>query len=79
MKISVSWLKDFLPFLSSDIPFLVEKLTFLGLEVEEIQEPSLPDNLVVVGKIEEVLPHPNAERLTLCRVDVGRDEHLLGT
>jgi len=76
MKISVSWLKDFLPFLSSDIPFLVEKLTFLGLEVEEIQEPSLPDNLVVVGRIEEVLPHPNAERLTLCRVDVGRDEPL---
>ena len=76
MKISVSWLKDFLPSFSSDTSSLVEKLTFLGFEVEEVQEPSLPDNLVVVGRIEEVLPHPNAERLTICRVDVGLEEDL---
>ncbi len=76
MKISVSWLKDFLPHFSSDTPSLVEKLTFLGFEVEEVQESALPDDLVVVGRIDEVLPHPNAERLTLCRVDVGRDEPL---
>ena len=76
MKISVSWLKDFLPDFSSDTASLVEKLTFLGLEVEEVQEHSLPDDLVVVGRIDEVRPHPNAERLTLCRVDVGRDEPL---
>lgn len=76
MKISVSWLKDFLPSFSSDTSSLVEKLTFLGLEVEEVHESSLPDELVVVGRIEEVLPHPNAERLTICRVDVGREELL---
>ena len=76
MKISVSWLKDFLPHFSSDTSSLVEKLTFLGLEVEEVQEHSLPDDLVVVGRIIEVLPHPNAERLTLCCVDVGREEPL---
>jgi len=76
MKISVSWLKDFLPHFTSDTSSLVEKLTFLGLEVEEVQESCLVDDLVVVGRIDEVLPHPNAERLTLCRVDVGRDEPL---
>ena len=76
MKISVSWLKDFLPHFSTDTSSLVEKLTFLGLEVEEVQESCLVDDLVVVGRIDEVLPHPNAERLRLCRVDVGRDEHL---
>jgi len=76
MKISVSWLNDFLPSFSSDIPALVEKLTFLGLEVEEVRERSLPDDLVVVGRIEEVMLHPNAERLTICRVNVGRDELL---
>ena len=76
MKISVSWLKDFLPSFSSDIPALVEKLTFLGFEVEEIRERTLPDELVVVGRIEEVMLHPNAERLTICRVNVGRDELL---
>jgi len=76
MKISVNWLKDFLPAFSSDTPSLVEKLTFLGLEVEEVLEQSPPDNLVIIGRIEEVLPHPNAERLTICRVNVGRDELL---
>ncbi len=76
MKISVSWLKDFLPLFSFDTVSLVEKLTFLGFEVEEVQEHSLPDDLVVVGRIVEVLPHPNAERLTLCSVDVGREEPL---
>ena len=76
MKLSVSWLKDFLPSFSSDTSSLVEKLTFLGFEVEEVQEPSLPDNRVVVGRIEEVLVHPNAERLTICQVDIGREEPL---
>ena len=76
MKISVNWLKDFLPSFSSDTHSLVEKLTFLGLEVEEVHESSLPDDLVLVGRIEEVQPHPNAERLTICRVDVGREELL---
>ncbi len=76
MKISVSWLKDFLPSFSFDISSLVEKLTFLGLEVEDVQVSSLPDDRVVVGRINEVQPHPNAERLTICRVDVGCDEPL---
>jgi len=76
MKISVNWLKDFLPSFCSDTHSLVEKLTFLGFEVEEVHETSLPDDLVVVGRIEEVQPHPNAERLTICRVNVGREELL---
>ncbi len=76
MKISVSWLKDFFPSFSTETPALVEKLTFLGFEVEEVQELSMPDDLVVVGRIEEVLAHPNAERLTICRVDVGRESPL---
>ncbi len=74
MKISVSWLKDFLPSLSSDTSSLVETLTNLGLEVEDVIEQQPPDELVVVGRIEEVLPHPNAERLTVCIVDTGKDE-----
>ncbi len=76
MKISVSWLKDFIPSFSSDTSALVEKLTDLGLEVEDVIEQPLPDELVVVGRIEDVFPHPNAERLTICSVDVGKEERL---
>jgi phenylalanyl-tRNA synthetase beta chain len=76
MKISVSWLKDFLPSFASDIPSLVEKLTFLGLEVEEVIESVLLDERVVVGRILEVIRHPNAERLTICQVDTGLEQPL---
>ncbi len=76
MKISVNWLKDFIPSFSPDIPSLVEQLTFLGLEVEEVNETRLPDPLVVVGRVGEVRPHPDADRLKVCRVDTGDAEPL---
>ncbi|MDP8305575.1 MAG: phenylalanine--tRNA ligase subunit beta [Candidatus Chlorobium antarcticum] len=76
MKISVNWLKDFLPSFSPDIPVLVERLTFLGLEVEEVHEAVLPDERVVVGRILEVGPHPDADRLRMCMVDTGEGEPL---
>jgi phenylalanyl-tRNA synthetase beta chain len=74
MKISVNWLKEFIPAFSPDIPELVDRLTFLGLEVEEVFAQKLPDSRVVVGRIEEVRPHPNADRLRICMVDTGTGE-----
>ncbi|NEX13929.1 MAG: phenylalanine--tRNA ligase subunit beta [Prosthecochloris sp.] len=71
MKISLDWLKDFIPSITADIPSLVDKLTFLGLEVEDVISGKLPDPLVVVGKVEEVREHPNADRLKVCRVNTG--------
>lgn len=76
MKISVSWLQDFLPSFNPDIPSLVDKLTFLGFEVEEVHVRQLPDKYVVVGRIDSVERHPDADRLTVCRVDAGGDELL---
>jgi phenylalanyl-tRNA synthetase beta chain len=74
MKISVNWLKEFIPSFSPDIPELVDRLTFLGLEVEEVFEQKLPDLKVVVGKVAEVRPHPNADRLRICMVDTGEGD-----
>ncbi len=74
MKISVNWLKEFIPAFSPDIPQLVDRLTFLGLEVEEVISRQLPDPKVVVGKVLEVRPHPNADRLRICMVDTGDGE-----
>ena len=76
MKISVNWLKDFVPSITSDISSLVDQLTFLGLEVEDVITKKLPDSLVVVGKVQEVKPHPNADRLKICQVDAGEVEPL---
>jgi len=74
MKISVNWLKEFIPSFSSDSSELVDRLTFLGLEVEEVFEQKLPDARVVVGKVIEVRPHPNADRLRICMADTGEGE-----
>ena len=74
MKISVNWLKEFIPAFSPEIPELVDRLTFLGLEVEEVITIRLPDHKVVVGRVDEVRPHPNADRLRICMVDTGEGE-----
>jgi len=74
MKISVNWLKEFIPSFSSDTSELVDRLTYLGLEVEEVFEQKLPDPKVIVGKVAEVRPHPNADRLRICMVDTGEAE-----
>ncbi|MGC8773670.1 MAG: phenylalanine--tRNA ligase subunit beta [Chlorobaculum sp.] len=74
MKISVNWLKEFVPSLSFDRSGLVDYLTFLGLEVEDVFEQKLPDQKVIIGKIADVRPHPNADRLRICMVDTGEGE-----
>src|SRR5699024_8579547 len=68
--ISYNWLKEFID-LELTPEETAEKLTLIGLEVEEVNEyGSTPDG-VIVGEILEVREHPNADRLQLCRVDLG--------
>jgi len=70
MKFSESWLKSFVdPGLSSEA--LSHLLTMAGLEVEELDSVAPPFNQVVVARILEVNKHPDADRLNICRVDVG--------
>ncbi len=75
MKFSESWLRSFVdpPCTGADFSRL---LTMAGLEVEEEQAVAPPCERVVVGQIKEVVRHPDADRLTVCRVDVGAGELL---
>ncbi len=87
MKVPVSWLKDFVD-ITLSIPELAEKLTFAGLEVEDIEYIGVPAptkkggeenlawdrNKIFVAQLVETLPHPNADKLTIVRVDYGRGE-----
>jgi phenylalanyl-tRNA synthetase beta chain len=75
MKVSYNWLKDYLP-LDVDPHLLAEKLSLVGFEVEEVIENRLDFPYVVVGKILEVEKHPNADKLTVCKVDVGSNSFL---
>jgi phenylalanyl-tRNA synthetase beta chain len=74
MKVSYHWLKQYVP-LDHEPAALEQSLTLLGFEVEGIEEIGLPQmENVVVGEVLERNPHPNADRLSVCQVDVGSEE-----
>ena len=71
MQFPESWLRAFCnPALDSDR--LADVLTMAGLEVESLAPVAPPFSGVVVGEILSAEPHPNADRLRVCRVDVGQ-------
>ncbi len=71
MKLSVNDLNVFVD-VPKDIAKLCEDLSRLGLEVESCIPCIAPKN-VVVGKVLEKAPHKNAEKLSVCQVDVGKE------
>ena len=75
MQFSESWLRTFCnPSLSTSE--LAETLTMAGLEVEELKPVAPSFSKIVVGEIKEAEQHPNADRLRVCKVDVGHPELL---
>jgi phenylalanyl-tRNA synthetase beta chain len=75
MQFSESWLRTFCnPPIST--AQLADTLTMAGLEVEELKPVAPPFTLIVVGEIKEAEQHPNADRLRVCKVDVGQAELL---
>jgi phenylalanyl-tRNA synthetase beta chain len=75
MRLSLRWLKQILND-DADIERLVEGLTFAGLEVEHELDLGLGNGNIVVGRVMEAGSHPNAARLKLCSVDVGKPDPL---
>ena len=78
MKISYNWLKQFIK-LPNNPEETGHLLTDLGLEVEGIQNfQSVKGGLqgIVTGHVLVCEPHPNADRLQLCKVDIGNGEQL---
>jgi phenylalanyl-tRNA synthetase beta chain len=72
MKVPFQWLKDFVP-LAHGASDVAEKLTMRGLEVEGLEHLTPLFNNVYVGEILEVEKHPSADKLSLCKVGIGRD------
>ena len=75
MKFSEQWLREWVdPELSTEA--LAHQLTMAGLEVDAV-EPVAPEfSGIVVGYVMTVGPHPDADRLRVCSVDVGEDAPL---
>ena len=71
MKVLLSWLKEFAPDIDGDPAALSDVLSALGLTVEDmIVTGSVPDG-VVLGRVLELRPHPDADRIQIVEVDDG--------
>lgn len=70
MKISLNWLREYVDYRGTPAE-LAELLTMAGVEVEGIETRGLALEYVVVAQILAREPHPNADRLSVCRVDDG--------
>lgn len=73
MKITLDWLKDYVDFTGSPEE-LRERLTMLGLEVEGMQKLGGDFQGVVVAEVLTCEKHPNADKLSVCRVKDGQGE-----
>ncbi len=77
MRISLNWLRELVePALTLTPEELAETLTLAGFEVEDIENRHSWASGVVVGKVTECKPHPNADKLSVTTVDVGSSEQL---
>ncbi len=75
MRLPLSWLRDHVD-PGAEPDELSQVLTRLGIEVENIETPAADLGGILVGEILAMTPHPSADRLSLLKVDVGREHPL---
>jgi phenylalanyl-tRNA synthetase beta chain len=75
MRVSLEWLKEYVDLSGLSPEVIAEALTNSGLEVENIEYIGPKFDGVVVGKVEAVEPHPNADRLRLVTVNAGHAQN----
>ncbi len=72
MKVSLNWIRDYVELPEDmDLKRLAYDLTMSTVEVEDAVDLGASFHDMVVGQIREVLPHPNADKLRICRTDIG--------
>ena len=72
MKITLKWLKEYLD-TEATIEEITSKLTSIGLEVEEVSNPTAGLKDFIIAEIKEVNDHPNADKLHILKVDTGKE------
>ena len=75
MLLSLSWLREFTPY-EGTAEALGDRLTMLGLELEDIRRPYDSISSIVVGLVAACEDHPESDHLHICKVDAGQGELL---
>ena len=76
MKVSMKWLSDYVDLNGYTARELAEKLTRGGIEVDFVENRNQGVSGVVVGHVVKREKHPDADKLSVCQVDVGSGELL---
>ena len=72
MKLSLSWIGDYVKLPTDlDLKKLAYDLTMSTVEVEDVEYLARRFDHMVVGIIEKIEAHPNADKLRVCKVDIG--------
>ena len=71
MKLSLQWLKRYIPEINASLVELDEALTQLGFEVEGIEDQGLGYDNLVVGHVLEKESHPDADKLSITQLSDG--------
>ena len=75
MKLSLSWIRDYVTIPENmDLKKLAYDLTMSTVEVEDVEYLARRFDNMVVGIIEKIEAHPNADKLRVCKVDIGSGE-----
>ena len=79
MRVSYNWLAEYVDLKNIDPYQLADLLTAAGVEVDAVIATGKEIENVVVGYVRERVQHPNAERLSLCQVELagGRVEQII--
>jgi phenylalanyl-tRNA synthetase beta chain len=76
MKVSYQWLSDYVDLTGYSAAELAEKLTRSGIEVDIVENRNKGVENVVVGHVKSKDKHPDADKLSVCIVDIGENENL---
>lgn len=76
MKVSELWLRNWVNPAHLDGEALAKQLTMAGLEVDSVSQVAGKFDKVIVAEVLETKPHPQADRLTICKVNTGQGEPL---
>ena len=72
MKVSLNWIRDYVQLpADADLKKLAYDLTMSTVEVEDATDLGASFHDMVVGEIKAVEPHPNADKLRVCKTDIG--------
>lgn len=72
MKFTLSWLKDFLD-TNASVDEIAERLTAIGLEIEEVVDPLAAVKNLIVVSVDECVAHPDSDHLHVLKVNTGKE------